>query len=320
MFNAITDVKGIKVGHASNFKALTGCTVILCENEAVGGIEIRGSASGTRAIDSLFSGHLVNKINAILLTGGSGFGLDATGGVMKYLEEKGKGFKTSVTKIPIVPSAVIYDLAIGDFKVRPDKVMGYQACKNATGGKFEEGSVGVGTGATVGKLLGIKHAMKGGLGTASIKLSDGIIVGALVVVNAFGDIIDVETGKIMAGARKSQDGKEFINSYEHIKKGLFKKNYPFQNTTLGVIATNALLSNAQATKVAQMALNGFVKTISPTHSLFDGDLIFVLSLGNLKADINTLGALSEEAIIKSAKRAIIKADGFNIIPAYKDLF
>ena len=319
LYDAITDVEGIKVGHAGDMSALTGCTVILCEKEAVGGLEIRGSASGTRAVDALRPDHLVNEVNAVLLTGGSAFGLDATGGVMEYLEEKGKGFQTSTTKVPIVPTAVIYDLGLGDYRIRPDKKMGYQACKNASSGKVEEGSVGAGIGAAAGKLLGIKQATKGGIGTAGTRLPDGLVVGGLVVVNAFGDVIDNETGKILAGARTSEEGKDFVNSFEEIKKGAIRKIYPFQNTTLGVIATNAALSKGEAAKVAQMAFSGLVKTISPINSLFDGDLIFVLSLGKHEVNINTLGLLSEEAIIKSVKRAVMKAEGFGVIPACRDL-
>jgi len=201
--NAITDIPGIKVGHASDLKSLTGCTVILCEEGAVGVVDIRGTATGTRQIDALSLTHLVDKIHAILFAGGSAFGLDAAGGVMAYLEERGKGFDVVKTKVPIVPAAIIFDFGIGDFRIRPDHKMGHEACLNASK-KVGEGSIGVGTGATVGKLFGIDRAMKGGLGTSSAQGPKGLIVGALVVVNAFGDVIDPMTHQILAGARKSK--------------------------------------------------------------------------------------------------------------------
>src|SRR4030042_398938 len=247
--NAITDGPGIKVGQASDFKALTGCTVILCGEGAIGAVDIRGTAAGTRQIDALAHLHLVDKIHAILLAGGSGVGLDAAGGVMAYLEEKGMGFDVVKTKIPIVPSAVIFDFGIGDFRVRPDRAMGYQACLNASK-KVEEGSVGAGTGATVGKLFGIERAMKGGVGTSSIQGPKGLIVGGLVVVNAFGDVLDPDSHQMLAGARKSKESFQWANSSRWIKKGVTRKQVAAAtpsdsdafNKTLGVIATNADLT------------------------------------------------------------------------------
>ncbi len=323
---AITDVPGIRVGHASDFKALTGCTVILFEEGAVGGIDIRGSATGTRQIDAFSHLHLVEKIHAILLSGGSAFGLDAVGGVMNYLEEKKKGFDVAKTKVPIVPAAVIFDFGIGDFRIRPDQKMAYQACLNASK-KVEEGSVGVGTGATVGKLFGIDRAMKGGVGTSSILGPRGIIVGALVVVNAFGDVIDFNSNLILAGARKSKRSLRLADSSKCMKKGVTRKNFggtmpsdaDIFNTTLGVIATNANLSKKEANQVAQMAHSGLVKMISPFHTTFDGDLLFTISYGKKKADVNTIGLLGEIALSEAVKRAVIKADGFGIIPAYRDI-
>ena len=320
--NTITDIPGIKVGHASNFKALTGCTVILCEEGAAGVVDIRGTASGTRQTDALSPLHLVDKIHAILLSGGSAFGLDAAGGVMEYLEERGKGFDVIKTKIPIVPAAVIFDLGVGDFRVRPDRQMGYQACLNASG-KVEEGSVGAGTGATVGKLFGIDRAMKGGVGTSSVRGPNGLIVGALTVVNAFGDVLDPDTRQIIVGARKSKRSFGMANSSKWIKQGVTRK--PFgtfrstpSNTTLGVVATNANLSKKELYQVAQIAHSGLAKVISPLHTTADGDMIFAISCGKKKADANTIGLLGEEALIESVKRAVTKADGFGVIPAYKD--
>jgi L-aminopeptidase/D-esterase-like protein len=325
-FGAITDVPGITVGHASDFKALTGCTVVLCEKGAVGAVDIRGAATGTREIDALSPHHLVDKIHAILLTGGSAFGLDAAGGVMKYLEERGKGFDVGKTMVPIVPAAVIYDLGIGDFRVRPDHAMGYQACLNASK-RVPEGSVGVGTGATVGKLFGMDRAMKGGLGTSSLRSSHGLVVGALVVVNAFGDVVHPDSHQILAGARTSRRGYQFANSTTWIKRGVMRSRFGVSdlsmasrfNTTLGVIATNANLSKKDAHHVARIAHSGLSKVISPFHTTFDGDLLFVLSLGKKKADVNTLGLLGEAALMESALRAITQAEGFGVLPAYKDL-
>jgi L-aminopeptidase/D-esterase-like protein len=324
--NTITDVPGIKVGHASDFKALTGCTVILCEEGAVGGVDLRGTATGTRQIDALSHLHLVEKIHAILLSGGSAFGLDAAGGVMNYLEQKGKGFDVVKTKVPIVPAAVIFDFGIGDFRIRPDQRMGFQACLNASK-KVEEGSVGVGTGATVGKLFGIERAMKGGVGTSSILGPRGLIVGALVVVNAFGDVLDPDSNQILAGARTSKEGLQLANSSKWIKKGVTRKQFggalnseaEIFNTTLGVIATNAILSKKEVNQVAQLSHSGLVKMISPLHSTFDGDLLFAISYGKKKADVNTIGLLGEVALMEAVKRAIMKADGFGRIPAYRDI-
>jgi L-aminopeptidase/D-esterase-like protein len=324
--HAITDVPGIKVGHASDFRALTGCTVILCEEGAVGAVDIRGTATGTRQIDALTQTHLVDKIHAILLSGGSAFGLDAAGGVMAYLEERGRGFDVVKTKIPIVPTAVIFDFGIGDFRVRPDQQMGYQACLNASK-KVGEGSVGVGTGATVGKLFGIERAMKGGVGTSSIRGPKGLILGALVVVNAFGDVLDPDSKQLLVGARKSQRSFKLSNSSKWMKRGVTRKQFHATppshadvfNTTLGVIATNANFTKKELHQVAQIAHLGLAKVISPLHTTFDGDLVFALSLGKKKADVNTMGLLGEGALIESIKRAVTKAKGFGIVPAYQDI-
>jgi L-aminopeptidase/D-esterase-like protein len=321
MNNALTDVPGFKVGHAQDLKAATGCTVVLCPPGTVGGVDIRGSAAGTRQTDSLHSFHWVDEVHAVLLSGGSAFGLDASGGVMKFLEEKSIGYQTSAAKVPIVPTAIIYDLGLGDGRVRPGKEMGYQACLNSHSGKIAEGSVGVGTGASVGKLLGINLATKGGVGTAAKTTAGGVIVAALVAVNAFGDVIDPETRKILAGARDPANPGRFIDSAAMIKGGfsLPRRETGFQNTTLGVVATNAKLSKRQATKVAQMAQSGFARTIAPIHSTVDGDLIFALSAGDLSADVNTIGLVAEEVVVSAILRAIQIADGLGLLPAYRDL-
>jgi L-aminopeptidase/D-esterase-like protein len=318
MLNAITDVGGILVGHATDLTGYTGCTVILCEEGAVCGLDVRGSAAGTRQVDSLSLSHIVEQIHAVLLCGGSSFGLDAATGVVKFLEEKGIGFDVGVARIPIIPSAVIFDLFFGDAKARPTAAMGYEACINAKE-TVDEGSVGAGTGATVGKLFEVSRAMKGGIGTSSIVMPDGLIVGALVVVNAFGDIIDNITGKIIAGARVSEESLEFAHTSDSLKKGIVKKQFGLINTTLGVVATNARFNKRDITKVAQISQCGLIKTISPVHTTFDGDLIFALSSGKIEADINRVGVLSEFVIAEAVKRAIKKADGFNIIPAFRDI-
>jgi len=318
MLNSITDVKGLKVGHASNLKGYTGCTVILCEDGATCGIDIRGSASGTRQVDALGISHIVEHIHAILLSGGSSFGLDAATGVSRFLEEKGIGFDVGPTKIPIVPTAVIFDILFGDPKARPTQELGYEACMNA-GDIVEEGSIGVGTGAAVGKIFELSRAMKGGVGTSSIVMPDGLVVASLVVVNAFGDIIDNVTGKIIAGARVAPDSLEFANTVESIKKGAVKKQFGLVNTTLGVVATNAKFNKKEITKVAQMSQGGLIKTISPVHTTFDGDLVFALATGVCEADLNLVGVLGEFVIAEAIKRAVKKADGFGIVPAFKDI-
>lgn len=320
MYNAITDIEGLKVGHASDYKGYTGCTVILCEEGAVCGIDIRGSASGTRQIDALSIGHIVDRIHGVMLAGGSAFGLDAAEGVVRYLEEKKSGFNVGVTRVPIVPSAVIFDLTIGDAMARPTAEMAYDACINA-GNEVEEGSVGAGTGATVGKLFEMNQAMKGGVGTCSVAMPDGLRVGALVVVNAFGDVIDNITGKIIAGLRKSEKDLEFAGTAAQIKQGVVKKHFGMSNTTLGVVATNAQFDKKETTKVAQMAQAGLIKTINPVHTTFDGDLIFSLATGKLEveADVNRVGVLAEFALAEAVKRAVKKANGFGMIPAFRDI-
>jgi L-aminopeptidase/D-esterase-like protein len=321
MNNAITDVPGFRVGHAENLQAAKGCTVVLCPAETVGGIDVRGSAAGTRQTDSLYPLHFVDEVHAVLLSGGSAFGLDASGGVMRFLEERGIGYQTSAARVPIVPTAIIYDLGIGASGVRPDREMAYQACLGSQSGPIQEGSVGVGTGASVGKLLGTSLATKGGVGTSSLVLPSGVIVAALVAVNAFGDVIDPREGKILAGARDPQNPARFVDSAAMIKGGIsgLRKDVGFHSTTLAVVATNAKLSKRQTIKVAQMAQSGFARTISPIHSTVDGDLVFALSAGDLQADVNAVGLMAEEVVASSVIRAILAADGLGLLPAYRDL-
>jgi len=319
MDDAITDVSGIRVGHFSHFEGLTGCTVVLCEEGAVAVADIWGTATGTRQMDALGMGHLVDRIDGVCLAGGSAFGLDAAGGVMKFLEQRGRGFDVVITKVPIVPTAVIFDLGIGDYRVRPDAEMGYKACMNARGGGVEEGSVGAGTGATVGKLFGIKRGMKGGIGTASRKSKSGATVGVLVVVNAFGDIIDPHSGRILAGARTSEKSKGLANSSKHIMEGTIRRQFGFLNTTLAIVATDVHLYREDLKKVIRLAHNGLAKVISPLHTTFDGDVIFALSLGKKEADVNTVGILAEVALIHAITRSVQRANGLGAILAFKDI-
>lgn len=313
--NAITDVPGIKVGHATDMVALTGCTVVLCEEGATAGVDVRGSAPGTRETDAIRPTNLVEKANAILLTGGSAFGLDAAGGVMQFLEEKGFGYSLGAIKVPIVPAAVIFDLFIGDSEARPDKKMGYLACLNAGNGPVHEGNVGAGTGATVGKILGMNMCMKSGLGTASIRVKarGDAIVGAIVVVNALGDVVDPRTGDIIAGARDRLAG-EFVDTIRRMTSTRFSVRPDITNTTIGVVATNARLDKMSATKVAQMAHDGLARAIRPVHTMADGDTIFTLSTGNAAADVNVIGTAAAEAMAEAVLRAVKTAKSIAGVP------
>lgn len=314
----ITVVEGVRVGHASDFEACTGCTVILCEEGAVGGVDVRGSASGTRELDALAPHHLVGKIHAVFLAGGSAFGLDAAAGVMRYLEERGIGFDVGMTKVPIVPGAILFDLGIGDFRIRPDAAMGYRACEAATDTAVEEGSVGVGTGATVGKLFGVRYAMKGGVGTASLELPGGLRVGALAAVNAFGDVRDPSTGAILAGARDAATGRP-ADTVLQMKQGRLRSSFRAESTTLAVIATNARLTKGEAMLVARMGQGGLTRTISPVHTTFDGDVIFALATGQVRGDVNLVGQAGAEMVAAASLRAVETATSLGGIPAYRDL-
>jgi L-aminopeptidase/D-esterase-like protein len=321
---SITDIPGILIGHAQDFDAVTGCTVILCEEGAVGGIDQRGGAPGTRETDALQPMHLVQTVHAILLTGGSAFGLDAASGVVRYLEEKGIGLDVGVARVPIVPAAVLFDLNIGSALRRPDAQMGYQACLNARSNYPEEGSIGAGTGATVGKILGIQNAVKSGIGTASITIKEGLLVSAIVAVNAFGDVIDPNNLKIKAGVRMpNESGKtEFADTLQVMKNMASSNHLSFgrhSNTVIGVVATNAKMNKENINKIAQMAQDGLARTIRPAHCMVDGDTIFSLSLGNQIADVNTVGAFAAEAFSIATLRAVEMATTLADIPALTDL-
>lgn len=299
---SICDVPGIQVGHAHDDVGKTGCTVILPENGAVGGIDIRGSAPGTREIETLKPVRLVPQINAVLFTGGSAFGLDATGGVQQFLEEKNIGYDVGVTKVPIVPSAVIFDLREGDAKVRPDKRMGYLATSRASGAAPAEGRVGAARGATVGKVLGPEFCMKGGLGTCCEKLGD-VLVGVLVVVNALGDVVDPITGEIIAGARDPRTDT-FFNAANYLRENPLQPFQPATNTTLALVATDAKLTKEEATKVAQMAQDGLARTIRPAHTPYDGDLVIGISVGEKRADIMALGSVAADLVARAIIRGV----------------
>jgi L-aminopeptidase/D-esterase-like protein len=315
----ITQVPGFAVGHASDYKNVTGCTVILCPPQTVGSIDVRGSAAGTRQIDALLGLHIVNEIHAVVISGGSAFGLDASGGVMEYLEEQGRGFDVAITRVPIVPTAVIYDLSVGNCMARPDKASGYAASQAAHYDPHGDGSIGAGTGATVGKLLGIKNATKGGLGTSFQPGPNGLKVGALTVVNAFGDVVDPATGEIIAGVRTSPDSKEFADAVRLIRQGVVRKQFAEPNTTIGVIATNARLTREEAQKIAQIGHNALARTIRPVHTLFDGDIVFVLARPEVETDMHLLGLLGEKALEEAIISAVKNAHGLGVLPSYQDL-
>lgn len=277
MNGSITDVPGVEVGQAEDLKALTGCTVVRVPDGAVAGVDVRGAAPGTRETDLLHPMNLVGEVHAVCLAGGSAFGLDAASGVMQALEEEKQGFDVGVGVVPIVPAAVLFDLTVGSADVRPDQAMGYQAAKRATDQPVQEGNVGAGCGATVGKFSGMKFAMKSGLGSASRRLKNGVIVGAVVAVNAVGEVRDPHTGKRLAGARDGQGG--FLDYFERMEK-TDPRNQAFQtNTTLAVVANNAKLTKAEANKAAQMAHDGLARTIVPIHTMNDGDTVFSLATG-----------------------------------------
>lgn len=327
--SAITDVPGVLVGHAQDPQALTGCTVILCKDGAVGGVDQRGGSPGTRETDLLRPLHRVERVHAILLAGGSAFGLDAAGGVMRYLEQADIGFDVRVAKVPIVPAAILFDLDLGSADVRPDAAMGFEACEAASGNAPAEGNAGAGMGASVGKILGIGAATKSGIGTACIDLGRNVRVGALVAVNALGDVIDPASGTILAGTRSTRIGPlkvggegPFADTLELMKRapgrlalGMASRG----NTVIGVVATNARLSKDEANYVAAMAHDGIARTIRPAHTALDGDTIFALSTGSKRLDPSTIGAYAAEALAEAILRAVTKAQPAGGLPCAAEL-
>lgn len=303
---SITDVPGVEVGHWTDLEGVTGCTVVLCRGGAVAGVDVRGSAPGTYGTDALAPTATVQRIHAVLLTGGSAFGLDAVGGVMRWLEERGIGLPVGSVRVPIVTGAVIFDLNVGRADRRPGPEAGYAACQAANTGLVAEGSVGAGTGATVAKGLGLARAYKGGVGTAARRLADGVVVGALVVVNPVGNIVDPASGRLVAAPTDPATGEPVVDPARLLARRIF----PTQNTTIGVVATNVALSKAEAQKLAQMAHDGLARTIWPVHTAYDGDTMFGLSTGPLRpewAEVSLLGAVAAELVAAAVLRAVYLA-------------
>ncbi|MCJ7519331.1 MAG: P1 family peptidase [Anaerolineaceae bacterium] len=326
--NSITDVGNLLVGHAQNLEALTGCTVILSPQGATAGVSQRGGAPGTRETDLLRPMHMIEKVHAIVLAGGSAYGLDAAGGVMRWLENKKIGFNTGSTLVPIVPAAIIYDLGIGNPKIRPDAEMGYEACENAKKTKPEEGNFGAGTGASVGKIFGMSHAMKSGIGTSSRQIGGGAILGAIAVVNAFGDIVDSQSRKIIAGVRnikKSKADSSFQDSFADtlkvmnslIGRGILSIAGK-QNTVIGVMATNVKLTKEEANKFAESASDGITLAVQPAFTMLDGDTVFALSTGNRKLDLNILCAFAPLVFADAIRNAVLAAKPAAGLPSAKN--
>jgi L-aminopeptidase/D-esterase-like protein len=320
---SLTDVPGLQVGHCTLTERPTGCTVVLCGEGATAGVDVRGSAPGTRETDLLTPLNSVQKVNAVVLSGGSAYGLDTAGGVMHYLEEKNLGYKIGkLGVVPIVPAAILMDLGVGNFKIRPNGESGYKACVAATSGPVAEGNVGAGAGATIGKMFGPKFSMKSGLGTASVKIPDSdLVVAAMVAVNAVGDVVQPGTGKVVAGAR-SEDGKGYRDSMAAIMSGYRVVARPGANTTIGVVATNAYFTKTHMQKMAQMAHDGYARAINPIHTMSDGDTIFALSTGlsETEADLSAIGAIAATVMARAIVRAAMMASSIPELGlvAYRD--
>jgi L-aminopeptidase/D-esterase-like protein len=312
---SITEVTGVSVGHWADAEAATGCTVILCPEGAVASVDVRGGAPATRETDLLRSGTLVDRVHAVLLSGGSAYGLDAATGVMRWLEEHGHGFPVTTGVVPIVPAACIYDLGIGRGDVRPDAEAGYSACQTATSGAVAEGSVGAGTGATVGKALGIEQALKGGIGTAAETTDSGITIGALVVVNCWGEVVDPETAAVVGGPRGETPGT-FASTIDALRKKPPLSPFAAENSTIGVVATDALLTKEQAYRLAVIAQTGLARAIRPVHTPVDGDAVFTLATcrNDTPTDVLQLGALAARAVERSCVRAVLAATSLAGVP------
>ena len=312
----LTDIPGIRVGHVSDFEALTGCTAILCEAGAVGGVDMRGSASGTEETPTLDPGHVAGRVHAILLAGGSAFGLEAASGVRRYLARRGVGFQFGGEHVPIVVSAILFDLGLAKSNRHPDLAMGEAAAVAASTDVVAEGAVGAGTGATVGKILGMDRAMKSGIGSATVELDRGVKVASLVAVNAMGDVRDPATGQIVAGARRTADSREFLDTADYLKRHSAPSGGPSvpRNTTLAVVATNARLTKLQARKLAELASLGMARSISPVNMMVDGDTVFALSLGAIEADVDSLGVAAAEAVAEAILRAVKSTRGVAGLP------
>lgn len=318
---SLTDVPGVEVGHWTSRRRPTGCTAILTRGGAVAGVDVRGGGPGTRETDLLSPERSVQQVHGVCLSGGSAFGLAAADGVAQFLEEQGIGFSAGPARVPIVPAAILFDLGLGDAEVRPDRKAGYRAAKAASSDAVVEGSVGAGAGATVGKLAGPKRSMKGGIGSASVRVGD-LVVGALAAVNAIGDVVDPRTGEVLAGTR-SENGQGLARAERLIRERLLVDLGPGQNTTLGVVAANISWSQAQATKVAQMAHDGLARAIRPAHLPFDGDTIFALGTVGPEPDWNALGrigALAAQVFAAAVVRAVLQAESAGGVPSRRELF
>ena len=309
----LTDIPGIRVGHASNYDALTGCTVILCESGAVAGVDVRGSATGTEEFGLFDPLHVTDRIHGVVFAGRSVFGLEAAAGVRRFLEHKGVGFETPFGRMPLVTGAILYDFGMGKTSVRPTREMGESAAAAASDQAVAEGSVGAGTGATVGKVLGMKNAMKSGIGSWTVELHGGVRVAALAVVNALGDVRDPLTGKTLAGTRKTPASREFAGSAQLIMNGT-QAGFRGGNTTLVTVATNAALTKVQATKVAQLASLGMARSIDPVNTMSDGDVVIVLSIGTLKAGVDALGIAAAEAVSRAIVRGVTESKSLGGLP------
>ena len=311
-------IPGLRVGHVTDAVGLTGCTVILSDAPAVGGVEIRGWAAGVHGLDFLDPRHLVPTLDGVVLAGGSAFGLEAIWGVMRYLEERGVGFPTSQTVVPHVAGAILYDLGLGDPTARPDRAMGHRAATAARPGPVAEGNVGAGTGASVGKLHGIARATKGGLGCAVLE-RDGVHLGALMAVNAVGDVRDPDTGRLIAGARDAADGRRLIDTGAALAAGARPPAFRPVNTTIGLVATTASLDKVQAARLARLAMDGFTRALSPPHLNTDGDTLFCLSVGTARADVDALGREAADLVAHAIARAVRAATASGGLPAARDL-
>lgn len=313
----IMEIGGFKVGHAQDYDAMTGCTVVLCDDMAPAGVDVRGGGPASRETPLLNPVSDAKGIHAVLLSGGSAFGLDAAGGVMKYLEERNIGFDVGITKVPLVCQSCLFDLGIGKVDVRPEQKMGYEACENASYEPMEEGNVGAGTGCTVGKIKGMSDCMKSGIGSFAVQVGD-LKVGAIVAVNALGDVYDLETGKMLAGVR--DESNNMCSTEEIMIKSVAKDNLFTGNTTIGIVLTNAKMDKTHLNKVASMAHNGYARTIRPIHTTADGDSIYALSVGAaLEGDVNVVGTLSSYVMAKAINRAVLAAESACGYPAARDM-
>jgi L-aminopeptidase/D-esterase-like protein len=311
----ITDVPGIRVGHATDAVALTGVSVVLCERPAVAGVELRGWANDVVGLDYLDPRHLVGVVDGVVLGGGSRFGGEAIWGVLRWLEAHGRGYAAGPTTVPHVPGAFLFDLNVGDGRVRPTREMGWEAARQAARGPVAEGNVGAGTGASVGKLHGIARAMRGGLGTASARL-DGVVVGALVAVNALGDVRDPDTGALVAGTREAPEGRRLVDTARALREGATPGRFAAPtHTTIGVVATDARLAKAEAAKVASLGMLGFARALSPPHTAYDGDTLFALSVGDALADVTRLGLAAAEVVARAIVRGVRAATSLPTLPA-----